>query len=475
MKRVPMLFRTALAGWLLVLPVAADGAQLTPPRVVEDIDRDVAAAMHRFDVPGAAIMVIQHGQVALVRSYGVRDRARSLPLRKDTLFEIGSITKQFTAVCILQLRQAGKLKLDDPVSKYLPDAPHGDEITIRELLAHTSGLHDYFDTPQADQLSSKSISYAALIARVANMPLDFPPGSRWSYSNTGYQILGRIIEKVSGDTYKNYLTRHILGPLHMTQTYTTEEEDRLSNMAVGYHHAQGRLEVAPIIHADWGGAAGFLVSTMADLSKWDLALRSGGVVSAADYKEMTTPFMTSANGSADYGLGLFVDTAYGQPRIGHTGGTNGSTTADEYYPQQDIRIIAFTNSGDGPPQAGETITSVVFADLFPAVAAKALSPAPGENSAITQTVRAAFEEMQAGKGYAHFTVHLKEKLAAGSGARFAAQLGSFGAPSAEIFKGVRHDGNETWYDYAMQFGPGASLPFAVKLDDHGAVAGLSVG
>ncbi|HEY8949773.1 MAG TPA: serine hydrolase domain-containing protein [Rhizomicrobium sp.] len=465
-----MLARVALTGLLLLLSGAA-GAQ--PPS--GKIDRDVASVLRRFDVPGAAVMVIDHGRVTFTRAYGQRDKAHGLAVRTDTFFEIGSITKQFTAACILQLQEARKLKLDDPVAKYLPDAPHAKEITIRELLSHTSGLHDYFDTPGADQLSSKPISYDALIARVAKLPLDFPPGSRWSYSNTGYQMLGRIIAKVSGETYKDYLQHHVLDPLHMTDTYTIPDESRLSNMAIGYRHVNGKLEAAPVIHVDWGGAAGLLVSTMSDLSKWDVALRGGKVVSPADYKAMTTAYMTSANGSADYGLGLFVDSLYGQPRIGHTGGTNGSTTADEYFPQQDVRILAFTNSGDGPPEAGETLTSVIFADLFPAIAAKALQPAPGENAAITQTVRAAFVELQAGKDYAHFTAHLKQKLGEGSGAKFAANLGSFGAPSAEVFKGVRHDGKDVWYDYAMQFGPGVSLPFGVKLDDHGAVAGLSVG
>lgn len=467
--------RVLICGLFLLAPAAAHAASQLPPTFTGKIDRDVAAVMHRFEVPGAAVMVLEHGQVTYEQAYGLRDKARALPVRTDTFFEIGSITKQFTAACILQLQDAGKLKLDDPVAKYLPDAPHAKEITIRELLSHTSGLHDYFDTPGADRASSKPISYEALIARVAKLPLDFPPGSRWSYSNTGYRMLGRIIEKVSGTTYKNYLQHHILDTLHMTRTYTTTDESRLPNMAVGYRHVNGKLDVAPVIHADWGGAAGFLISTMSDLSKWDAGLRGGKVVPMADYKAMTTPFLTSANGSADYGLGLFVDSLYGQPRIGHTGGTNGQTTADEFFPQQDVRIIAFTNSGDGPPEAGETLTSVIFADLFPATAAKALQPAPGENLAITQIVRAAFEELQAGKGYAHFTAHLKEKLGEGSGAKFAANLGAFGAPSAEVFKGVRHDGKDVWYDYTMQFGPGVSLPFGVKLDDHKAVAGLSVG
>jgi CubicO group peptidase (beta-lactamase class C family) len=468
------------AGFLLLVLSVAGVAISTPPQrlpppVAKRIDGDVKTALRRFGVPGAAVMVIQNGRISFSEAFGLRDMARRLPVRSDTLFEIGSITKQFTAASILQLQEAGKLKLDDNVSNYLPDAPHAREVTIRELLAHTSGLHDYLDTPQADQLSSKPISYDELIARIAPLPLDFTPGSRWAYSNTGYQILGRIIEKVSGETYMGYVRRQILDPLHMRNTHTMTEEDRLPNLATGYLHVNAKVEIAPPIHADWARAAGLLVSTMSDLSRWDAALRGGEIVSMASYTAMTTPFVTSQNGSADYGLGLFVDSLYDQPRIGHTGGTNGSTTADEYFPRQDVRIIAFTNLGDGAPEAGETLTNIVFAALYPAVAAKARQPAPGENRTITQTVRDAFRELQAGASYARFSAKLQGKLAGGAGARFARTLAPYGEPTAETFKGMRRDAQDSWCDYVMQFGPGVSLPFAVVIDQDGEVAKFSVG
>jgi CubicO group peptidase (beta-lactamase class C family) len=469
-----------LAGFIiLVLSVGGVGMSMPPerlpPPVANRIDGDVKTALRRFGVPGAAVMVIQNGRISFSGSFGLRDIARRLPVQTDTPFEIGSITKQFTAASILQLQEAGKLNLDDPVSSYLPDTPHAKEVSIRELLSHTSGLHDYFDTPQADQLSSKPISYDELMARIAPLPLDFTPGSRWSYSNTGYQILGRIIEKVSGQTYTGYVRRHILDPLHMGNTHTTAEEDRLPSLATGYRHVNGKVVSAPPIHADWGGAAGLLVSTVKDLSKWDAALRGGEVVSMTSYMAMTTPAATSQDGNVDYGLGLFVDSLYDQPRIGHTGGTNGSTTADEYFPRQGVRIIAFTNLGDGTPEAGETLTNIVFADLYPAIAAKAQQPVPGENPTITQTVRNAFQELQAGAGYARFSAKLQGKLSGSAGARLAGLLAPYGEPTAETFKGVRRDAQASWCDYVMQFGPGVSLPFSVVVDQDGEVASFSVG
>lgn len=448
-----------------------------PAAVAEKIGGDAKDVLHRFAVPGAAIMVLQNGHVSYVEAFGLRDATRRLPVRADSHFEIGSITKQFTAAIILQLQEAGKIRIDRPLSDYLPDAPHAKEVTLRQLLTHTSGLHDYLDLAPDElyRLTSQPIAYRDLIARVAALPLDFAPGSKWSYSNTGYLLLGKVIETVSGETYKNYLQHHILDPLQMKDTYTTADETGLSNMALGYHHGEGRLERAPIIDPSWAGAAGLLVSTLRDLAKWDAALRGGKVVSQAGYRQMTTPFLTTKAGSADYGFGLFVDSVYGEKRIGHTGGSLGFTTADEYFPRQDVRIIAFTNLGDDTPEAGETLTNVVFADLYPDIAAKAQRPAPGENAAITRAVRDAFRELQTGKTYARFSANLRGKLAGGAGTRFVTGLGPYGAPSAEIFKGIRHDAKDSWYDYVVQFGPGVSMPFAAKIGPDGSVTGFSIG
>lgn len=359
---------------------------------------------------------------------------------------------------------------------YLPDAPHAKEVTLRNLLTHTSGLHDYFDMPDADfdQLAAHPTTYENLIARVAPLPLDFPPGSQWSYSNTGYVLLGRVIETVSGQTYKEYLQSHILSPLHMKHTFTTAEESHLANMAVGYRYRQGKIEVAPFLDPSWGRSAGFLISNLDDLSRWDKALWNGAVVSAASFREMSTSFVTTKNGSADYGFGLFVDSMYGQPRIGHTGGAQGFTTADEYYPTQRMRVIAFTNSGDKSPEAGETIANIVFGDLNPVLLANAMKPAQGEDPAITKTVQDAFHELQAGTNYSHFSSHLRDRFAK-TESKLAAQLFSYGPATAAVYQKMRKVKEDAWFDYVIQFGPGVSIPFSVRIDKEGLVAGFSIG
>lgn len=475
--------RSSLIGALLPLVAAAPclaAPAVTAPLPADQakkIGADVERALHRFGAPGAVVLVLQDGRISYVGAFGLGDPARKLAVDPDTHFEIGSITKQFTAAAILQLQEAGKLQIDRPLADYLPDAPHAREVTLRQLLAHTSGLHDYLDLPddQADRLVTQPTAYADLVARVAPLPLDFKPGSRWSYSNTGYLLLGKVIEVVSGEPYRDYLQRHILGPLHMTQTFTTAEEPRLQDMAKGYRHRNGAVEHAPIIDPSWGGAAGFLVTTVGDLAKWDAALEGGKVVSPESYRQMTTAFQTTENGSADYGLGLFVGSMFDQPRIGHTGGSIGFTTADEDYPRQKARIIAFTNLGDAAPEAGEALTNIIFADLYPSIVADAHRPAPGEDARISRVVLSAFGELQAEKTYAAFGDRLKGKLSGGQGARFVSSLGPYGAATAAIFRGAHETDGQRWFDYLILFGPGVSLPFSVRIDESFSVVGFSVG
>ncbi|HIE1097643.1 MULTISPECIES: serine hydrolase domain-containing protein [Stenotrophomonas] len=443
---------------------------------IERIDRGVDQVMRRFSVPGAAVMVLQNGRLIHAKAYGQRDVARRLAVRTDTPFEIGSITKQFTAAAVVQLQEAGRLSLDDPLARYLPDAPHAHEVTLRQLLSHTSGLHDYFDGPEheVDALVTQPIAFDRLLARISDRPLDFEPGSRWSYSNTGYMLLGRVIEVVSGERYADYLRRHLLQPLGMRHTFTLADTGRLGGMAVGYRHEAGVLRRSPYFHPDWSGAAGFLVSTLDDLARWDRGLSEGRVVSQAGYREMITPVHTGEGGSADYGLGLFVNAVYGQARIGHTGGSQGFTTADEYFPDLGLRIIAFTNLGDKTPEAGITLTNAVFSALHPAIVAAWSRPAPGEDAAVTARARASFEQLQAGQGYADFSANLRAKLEAGLGDGLSKAIGPYGKPATLVFKGTQGSEKGTMYRYVATFGPGVFMPYMIRPDEEGRVAGFAL-
>ncbi|MFC4526867.1 beta-lactamase family protein [Dyella halodurans] len=463
--------------WLMSLWSVSLAAAAMPaaPAVDKRIDADVHAVLQRTETPGAAIAVFKDGQLVYRQAYGLRDRDGHLPASVDTWFEIGSITKQFTAAAILQLQEAGKLTIDAKLATYLPDAPHANEVTLRQLLSHTSGLPEYVDGPDIEQAATRPATFDQLVARIKDKPLDFAPGSRWSYSNTGYLMLGRVIEVVSQESYRHYVQTHLLDSAGLTQTFTVADEAHLPVMAIGYRHAQGRLERAPTIHDTFGWAAGNLVSTLGDLQKWNQALMGGKIVSPADYALMSTSVMTTEKGSADYGLGLFVDSVEGQPRVGHTGGSFGFTTANEYFPKQGVRIIAFTNNGDNP-EPGEMLTTAIFNELYPEIYAAMRKPAAGEDTAMTAAARATFTQLQGGsEDSSRFGAKLDAKLKAGLSARLAKQFSPYGAPTAFVFKGRRVDGAVTWFDYLIQFGPGSILKFGLGIDQAGKVASLSFG
>ena len=464
---------------ILCLPLiaaAASPVEARPitARMAEHIDADVQSILQRTGTPGATIAIAEHGHVVYRHAYGLSDLAHRQRATVDTEYEIGSITKQFTAAAILQLQEAGKLHLDDKLSIYLPDAPHAGEVTLRQLLSHTSGMPEYLDAVDAAKAIDKPASFDKLMSYIAGKPLDFPPGSHWSYSNTGYILAGRVIEVVSGESYRYYVQTHLLDRAGMTHTFTVAEEGRLPNMATGYDRENGQVKPARTIAASVGWAAGFLVSTVDDLEKWNRALRSGKIVTPADYALMGTSVKTT-QGDAGYGLGLFVDSIDGQPRVGHTGGSLGFTTANEYFPRQDLQIIAFTNFVDNP-EPGETITTAIFEDLNQAVAAAAMRPAPGEDPTITAATKAYFAQMQAGEQDSpYLAAKLNAKMKAGLAKRLADEFKGYGQPTAFVFKGTHVDAGKKFYDYVIRFGPGSMLKFGVALDKAGKIASISLG
>lgn len=438
------------------------------------IDADVATILERTQTPSAVVAIVRNDRIVFRKAYGLRDNERRLAADAGTLYEIGSITKQFTAAAILQLRDGGKLALDDRVSKYLPDVPHAGDVTLRQLLSHTSGLPEYLDGPDIEQEATQPATFAQLMARVAGKPLTFAPGSRMVYNNTGYIILGRVIEVVSQQRYRDYVRTHLLDRAGMKRTYTVADESSLADMAVGYRIKKGTRQRAPTIHDSFGWSAGNLVSTVDDLVRWSNALEQGNIVSKHSYNEMATPAPVS-EGTSDYGLGLFVDSLRGQPRIGHTGGSFGFTTADEFFPKQDVRIIAFTNCS-ADPEPGEMITNAIFDDLFPGIATAAKKAAPDENQENTAKARALFDELQRGSDeHPMLADRLIAKMKSGLARGLADRLAPFGAPTQFIYKGMRLENGLRWHDYVIEFGPGSQLKFSVGIDDEAKVASISYG
>jgi len=303
----------------------------TPPDAEKRIDelfRPVAGGKS----PGASVAVVRNGQVIFMKAYGMADVAKRVDNSPGTIFRLASITKTFTAVAVLQLIEGGKLKLDDPLSKYIVDFPNAEKILISHLLSHTAGVADF-------------IPYEEL----KKLPLEFEPGSRINYSSNGYSMLGRVIEKVSGQSWDEYLRDHIFLPLGMKHTgYDRTQE--LAGRATGYlAGADGQYH--PIAPQDALGAyaGGGLYSTVEDIVRWDVGLSSGKLLRKETLERASTPGLLTDGRRTVYGLGWMTTNYRGLREVGHGGDITGFNTYFARYPDFQLSVIVLSNVGMRPP------------------------------------------------------------------------------------------------------------------------------
>lgn len=323
---------------LLAVPAAAQ--PLTPAESAK-VDQLVAKTLTDTGVPSAEIAIVRDGQLVFNKAYGKANEG--LPARPDLPYQIASNSKQFTAMAILLLRDEGKLSLDDPVSKYIPGITEGDRITIRELLSHTSGLQDFW--PQDYLFSDMTVPTTPqhIVDKWAKKPLDFQPGTRWQYSNTGYVVAGMIVEKVSGEPLLTFLNQHIFAPLGMHPL----DQDNTNTPAfpAGYHRfALGPVRIAQPPARGWLYAAGELSMTAADLAKWDIARMDRALIPARDWSEQETPVLRTDGRTNGYGLGVYNHNTRERHVIDHGGEAVGFLTQNSVYPDTKDAIIVFTNS-----------------------------------------------------------------------------------------------------------------------------------
>lgn len=285
-----------------------------------------------------SVLIARGSQVLLSEGYGSANVEWNIPNSPATKFRLGSITKQFTAASILLLEQRGKLSVNDPVKKVLPDAPAAwDKITIFHLLTHTSGIPSFTSFPDYAKLEPFATTAEQLVARFRDKPLDFEPGEKWSYSNSGYVLLGYLIEKITGGSYEKFVTENIFVPLGMKDSGYDSNSAVIAHRASGYVHGDKGLENAGFIHMSVPHAAGALYSTTEDLSKWEQGLFGGKVLSAASLEKMTTPFKDN------YAFGLQVEAKGGRKVIEHGGGIEGFNTELAYYPEDKLTVVVLGN------------------------------------------------------------------------------------------------------------------------------------
>lgn len=325
----------------LIATLAGIAAFAAPACAIAQADRarasvDQQANADRFS---GAILVVQDGKVLFREAWGLADREWAVPNTPTTKFRIGSLTKQFTAVAILKLQEAGRLSIDDPISKYYPQAPAAwSKVTIKHLLTHRSGIPSYTAIPGFfGARSHNARTPDQIVALTRDQRLEFEPGARFAYDNTGYILLGMVVEKASGHAYADYMKSQILEPLGMSNTGYDVSAEVLPMRAHGYDVRKGKAYNADYLEMSLPYAAGSLYSTVDDLATWEEALQSGKLIKPASLTAMFTDW------GDGYGFGEFVGKASGHTRYFHSGGINGFVSELDYYPAEHLTVAVLTN------------------------------------------------------------------------------------------------------------------------------------
>ncbi len=335
---------------LLLFPLAV-GAQKNYPKLLDDY----AQAEFKIKEFNGTVLLMQKGKPIYKKSFGMADREWNIANTAETKFRIGSVTKQFTAACILQLAEQGKVSLDDKLTKYIPDYPKGDSITIHMLLNHTSGIKNYTDISEFWPKAILPLSKDSMIALFKNKLLDFSPGTKWNYSNSGYFLLGVIVEKASGKKFDNYLLENVIKKTGLKNTAMDNIDSVLLYRAKGYSkNRQGVWEHAMPISMEGPFSAGAMYSTVDDLYRWTKALTANKIISAASVKKMTTPYMDN------YGYGIGNDSLKTHHRISHSGGIPGFVSYLAFYPDDDICVAIISNNGGNSSRLGVALASIMF-------------------------------------------------------------------------------------------------------------------
>lgn len=359
--------RSAFAAVVLLASTATlASAQSDPAKLIARLDSIAGSGIAENRVVGAVAAVVRGNDTLLLKGYGKADVEWNVPMPSDAVFEIGSITKQFTAAAILQLRDSGKLSLDDPITKWLPDFDmRGNTVTLRRLLDHTSGIRGITEMPEFGLLvMNPRFPRDSGYALIKRYPFDFTTGDAQIYNNSAFWLLGLVIEKASGMTYEDYVEKRIFQPLGMKRSMYCNSSENVERRAHGYGMQNGMIRRAPSNVHTWPFAAGSLCSTAGDLVTWLKALHGGKVLSPKSYTEMITPSKLNDGTVTRYAMGLGVGKdSRGLNFIGHGGSITGFTAEATYYPDAQAAIVVLFNSnGNMDPGA---IAGELAAELLP--------------------------------------------------------------------------------------------------------------
>lgn len=335
------MMKAASVALIAILAASPLHAQTSFDARVDSVARQV---LERTGVPSASVAVVRDGRLVYAYAYGDAQLDPEVPAQPDIRYSIGSISKQFAASCILLLQEDGKLSLDDAVSRWLPDLTRADEVTVRQLLSHTSGYQDYWPQDYVPPMMLEPTTAQEIMDLWAKKPLDFDPGTRWQYSNTNYVIAGVIVEKVSGMPFFDFLHSRVLAPLALGSAMSIDVSEVTEPEATGYmRYALGPLHRAPKEGEGWLFAMGELAMTATDLAKWDISLMDETLLAPDSYRELETEVLLDSGVGTGYGLGVSVGMSGGHRTVSHGGEVSGFTGQNLVFPDDHAAVVVLTN------------------------------------------------------------------------------------------------------------------------------------
>jgi len=376
--------RRVLAATIFCLYGGTVLAQLPTTEEVGNRVDAIAKQMLSRPVAGISVAVARDGQVVFARGYGMANLEHSVAVTPETVFHVVSISKNILAAVVLQLVDEGKLRLDDDVTKYVPEAPMlGHHVTVRQLLNHTSGIYSFTSLPDATSNERFELTHEQVLGLIKDKPFDFEPGTRWRYDNSAFYLAGMVVERVTKQEYGAYVREHVFKPLGMSSASLCDARMVVPHLASGYELDRGALVNAAFVSWKVPSAAAAICATASDLLKWQAALDTGRVLTPSSLALMRTPTTLADGTKIDYGLGTFLGSLDGHRVLGHTGSGGGFRSVLESFPDDHLTIVVLINTEDGSPAPVAMAAEIVRAALGLAEKKSALRdlPVPSEELA----------------------------------------------------------------------------------------------
>ncbi len=431
------------------------------------IDNFIHTEMQRQKVPGVAIGVVKNGAIVKMQGYGYANLEHQVPVGPDTLFQSGSVGKQFTALAVMSLVEDGKLSLSDPLTRFFPDAPETwRSITIYHLLTHTSGVPDTDDHGKLD--NRKDYTEAELGQLAFGLTLEFPPGARWRYSNTGYILLGIVIHKVSNTFYGDLLETRVFKPLGMTTARVISEADIVANRAAGYRLENGKVKnqswVSPSLNTT---ADGSLYFSVRDVLAWDATIRARTLLKPESWVTVFKPAALNSGKTYPYAFGWFLDERGGAPLHHHRGSWQGFKAQFSRFIGEDLfSVVVLANLAEADPtRFADAIAEIVS----PKLARPALTAIIDRESQVTSTLSRLLDQARAGTLVPGDFVHMQTNFFPGGARMIQEQLRRLGPLQGMVLVQRTTKGDDRIFTYELAFS-GQTLYYTVAIDPEGRVS-----